>query len=137
MSRAKSRFHLVTHVSASEFMATISSYLTDGKDLGPLKTSWLMNHDPCVYCGSPSNTWDHLEARETGGKDAADNVARSCAACNQAKGKMSVLLFLALRHSSGEYHGRYDVLQGMLAVKRRGLLHKLTRLLAYKIRSGR
>lgn len=51
--------------------------------------------DPCAYCGSPSDEWDHMDPYSKGGAHTADNITRSCAPCNAAKRATSVLVFLA------------------------------------------
>jgi hypothetical protein len=52
--------------------------------------------DPCVYCGDPASTWDHLEPQVKGHRN-QDNLARACYACNEAKGPVGLIQFLAWR----------------------------------------
>lgn len=51
--------------------------------------------DPCVYCGDPATTIDHIYAAAYGGPNHWTNYAPACLACNRAKGGRSVLCFLA------------------------------------------
>ena len=54
-------------------------------------------HDPCAYCGAPSEHWDHMESRHRGGWNTPDNLIRACKACNVNKRTRSPLMYLALR----------------------------------------
>lgn len=53
--------------------------------------------DPCVYCGAPSEHWDHMESRHRGGWNHIDNLIRACARCNTSKRTRSPLVYLAMR----------------------------------------
>lgn len=50
--------------------------------------------DPCVYCLGPSEQTDHVEPWSNGGSNDWTNLAPSCAPCNSAKGRRSLLGFL-------------------------------------------
>lgn len=50
--------------------------------------------DPCVYCGAPSEHIDHIHPIHRGGLSEWDNLAPTCALCNQRKSTRSVLAFL-------------------------------------------
>lgn len=54
--------------------------------------------DPCVYCGRPSETVEHVEARSAGGGYGWQNEVGACKACNRAKANTALLLFLRARH---------------------------------------
>jgi 5-methylcytosine-specific restriction endonuclease McrA len=57
----------------------------------------ILRRDPCVYCGGPANTTEHIRSRsEVRGRDRDEhsNLASACASCNQAKGTTPLLLFL-------------------------------------------
>lgn len=56
-----------------------------------------MDNDPCVYCGGPADSYDHLEPRKRGGTHDVDNLARVCHSCNHEKSSRTLLMFLALR----------------------------------------
>lgn len=62
---------------------------------GQRQAQW-MRRDPCVYCGGPSDSWDHIEPRKRGGKH-IDNLARVCHSCNHEKSSRPLLTFLAIR----------------------------------------
>ena len=57
-------------------------------------------HDPCAYCGGPSDTIDHIEPKVRGGSDHWTNLTASCMSCNSRKGSMPLLLFLARKNGS-------------------------------------
>lgn len=58
----------------------------------PIHYSFLID-DPCVYCGYPRDTFDHITPVSAGGKT-ADNFAPACLKCNREKKDMSLLHFL-------------------------------------------
>lgn len=39
----------------------------------------------CTYCGSPCESWDHVEQLARGGANAASNLVPSCLPCNQSR----------------------------------------------------
>lgn len=41
---------------------------------------------PCVYCGAPSTTVEHLVPVVAGGGDTSDNLAPCCGPCNYSRG---------------------------------------------------
>jgi hypothetical protein len=54
-----------------------------------------LRHDPCVYCGRVSESWDHIDPIYGGSQTKRkNNVARACLDCNQRKGQTPLLLFL-------------------------------------------
>lgn len=62
----------------------------------------MRRHDPCTYCGlRPTRrkrlTVDHVVPRSAGGENTPANLVGACPACNQEKGRESLLLFLLHR----------------------------------------
>lgn len=53
--------------------------------------------DPCVYCGGPSQSFDHIVPKCAGGEHHWTNLASACLSCNASKGKRSLLHFLLER----------------------------------------
>jgi 5-methylcytosine-specific restriction endonuclease McrA len=53
-----------------------------------------LRHDPCAYCGSASETIDHIEAQGEGGRNHWSNLTGACGNCNQRKGTRPLLGFL-------------------------------------------
>lgn len=49
--------------------------------------------DPCVYCGEPADTIDHIIPVADGGPNHWTNYAPACRPCNRAKGGLSVVRF--------------------------------------------
>lgn len=47
--------------------------------------------DPCVWCGNPAETVDHIQPVARGGSDRWDNLAPACLSCNCAKNARSLL----------------------------------------------
>lgn len=56
-------------------------------------------HDPCAYCGRPSEVTDHIRSRAHGGPNGWENLTGACRKCNGWKGKRSLLSFLGFRRS--------------------------------------
>lgn len=56
-----------------------------------------MPNDPCVYCASPSQVGDHMDALAVGGADAPSNLTPACARCNMEKSSLTALGYLILR----------------------------------------
>lgn len=54
--------------------------------------------DPCVYCGGRADSDEHIIPRSCGGQG-ANNKARACHACNQARSSKPLLLYLWERHT--------------------------------------
>lgn len=50
--------------------------------------------DPCVYCGKPSGTLDHIEPINLGGEEGWENMAPACQSCNSSKRDKGLLQFL-------------------------------------------
>jgi|SRR5882724_10602761 len=51
--------------------------------------------DPCVYCGSSSHHFDHIEPLTQGGVHEVANLAPVCWPCNRQKGTQKLIVFLA------------------------------------------
>lgn len=62
----------------------------------PIPWGFLAN-DPCVYCGWPADSWEHLVPRSKGGNQYFNNLARACGSCNQRKGGLDLLTFLVVK----------------------------------------
>lgn len=41
---------------------------------------------PCIYCGAPSDTVEHLVPIVAGGTDVTNNLAPACGPCNYRRG---------------------------------------------------
>ena len=41
---------------------------------------------PCIYCGAPAQTHDHVIPRSRGGSDDPANLVLACVSCNASKG---------------------------------------------------
>lgn len=50
--------------------------------------------DPCVYCGQPATSLDHIDPIARGGDGDLTNIAPSCGRCNSAKRDLPLLQFL-------------------------------------------
>ncbi len=60
----------------------------------------VLKRDPCVYCYGASDTVEHVRPRANRkhrGMEELDNIVGACRHCNQDKGAMPLLIFLALR----------------------------------------
>ena len=55
------------------------------------------NREPCVYCGEPGTTLDHIFPSSLGGGDEPENLALCCDDCNQKKANLTLLEFLNMR----------------------------------------
>lgn len=54
--------------------------------------------DPCVYCGAPAASWDHVVPRcRVRGLATKNNKVRACIECNQSKGCKDLDEWLAER----------------------------------------
>lgn len=53
--------------------------------------------DPCSYHAGPGGTVDHIVPIKAGGDSSWDNLTAACRACNAAKGKKSLLIFMLHR----------------------------------------
>lgn len=68
--------------------------------LGVSRATWekRLRRDPCFACGRrPSKsraTIEHVEPRSAGGRNDFTNIVGACAACNEAKGSRSLLVYL-------------------------------------------
>lgn len=59
--------------------------------------------DPCVYCGGPVDTRDHIVPISAGGANRWDNYAPACNGCNAAKNNRPLLGFLLDRRLMFDY----------------------------------
>lgn len=50
--------------------------------------------DPCVYCGAPATTVDHIEPSDSGGENHWTNFTAACGSCNSSKSTSPLLEFL-------------------------------------------
>lgn len=57
----------------------------------------IIDADPCVYCGNPSDTVDHIHPALHGGPNHWTNYAPACKPCNSAKRVRSLLDFMIYR----------------------------------------
>lgn len=55
----------------------------------------ILRHDPCSYCGHPSEQVDHVVSLAQGGSNDWDNLTAACGSCNRRKAAGSLLLHLA------------------------------------------
>jgi 5-methylcytosine-specific restriction endonuclease McrA len=55
--------------------------------------------EPCVYCGQPADTIDHIVPLSAGGRHHWNNLAPACHVCNRAKLDHPLWLFLLRRRS--------------------------------------
>jgi 5-methylcytosine-specific restriction endonuclease McrA len=54
--------------------------------------------DPCVYCGGPGGTIEHITPWANGGSlHDTSNMAPACKECNGKRGNIPLLLFLLFR----------------------------------------
>lgn len=58
--------------------------------------------DPCVFCGAPSDSVDHIVPVSGGGTGDWDNVAPACMRCNAAKNNRPLLSFMLRRVNQGD-----------------------------------
>lgn len=58
--------------------------------------------DPCVYCGGPSGTVDHIQPISKGGLGDWDNLAPACHSCNSGKCDRDLLQFLLHKNPRAE-----------------------------------
>ncbi len=57
----------------------------------------VIRRDPCVYCGAPSDTIDHIVPISVGGRNHWSNLAPACRPCNSGKKDRRLLLALLAR----------------------------------------
>jgi hypothetical protein len=81
---------------------------------------WRKN-DPCIYCGRPSDSWDHMDAKGVHGTAAggAPNRARACQRCNHDKGIAPLLMYLVFRRQGQPTEATKLLQSGMTADERR------------------
>lgn len=69
---------------------------------------------PCVYCGDPAQTLDHIVPRSKGGPDSPDNLVPACQRCNSAKSALSLEEWAArLRQDLARVDRKRQQLQGI------------------------
>lgn len=57
-----------------------------------------IEHEPCVYCGQPSDSWEHIVPRSTGKKaECYYSRARACQKCNGDRRSKPLLIYLLER----------------------------------------
>lgn len=56
--------------------------------------AWHKLKDPCVYCGEPANTKEHILPVSKGGTGGWFNIAKACLECNGKRKSTPLLLFL-------------------------------------------
>ncbi len=54
----------------------------------------ILSHDPCAYCGAPSQQIDHIDPLVAGGDSAWANLTAACQRCNYNKRDRPLLLAL-------------------------------------------
>lgn len=54
-------------------------------------------NDPCVYCGGPGGTLEHIVPVTAGGTNEWANLAGACMSCNSSKNNKSLLDFMLYR----------------------------------------
>ncbi len=54
----------------------------------------ILRCDPCVYCGGPADTIDHIQPVSSNGGLQWDNLAPACRACNSGKKDRPLLQYL-------------------------------------------
>lgn len=93
-----------TYEEAVAFKATTRSYKRrGGKSAVKRKDVVHLKHDPCVYCGAPSEVIDHIVPKIRGGSHHWSNLTASCEACNGRKSSLPLLLFLARLNGCWEW----------------------------------
>lgn len=71
------------------------------------RNEWV-RRDPCVYCYGVADTVDHIEPVSRGGPSGWDNLAAACRTCNQTRGTLPVVVYLASRSGRvGPGRGRH------------------------------
>ncbi len=53
----------------------------------------------CAYCRRRADTVDHVVPRADGGTNAQDNLLPACRRCNETKGNLPLVVFLARRRA--------------------------------------
>ena len=61
-------------------------------------TTWKkdVRDEPCVYCGNPSDSWEHVIPRSLGGRGDFNRV-RACHRCNGARSSKPFLIWMLER----------------------------------------
>lgn len=66
-----------------------------GDDPATILYLTIISTDPCVYCGTPSESTDHIDPVSRGGPNHWTNYTPACGSCNSAKKDKPLLMFLA------------------------------------------
>lgn len=66
-----------------------------GREPGSIEYVAIIEHDPCAYCGHPSEHIDHITPIAGGGNSSWTNLTASCAACNHSKNATPMLAWMA------------------------------------------
>lgn len=98
--RARNRARIALHSSRRRERS--GSGMTEQEITAALEYRLLIAGNPCAYCGSPSDTVDHIEAVHVGGTDRWMNLAAACQSCNSSKKTKSPLEFMLWRLSRSE-----------------------------------
>lgn len=61
-----------------------------------------LRRDPCVWCGEPSDTIDHIDPLRVGGSSSPDNLVGCCYACNYRRRDHPLLHWMLERASMDE-----------------------------------
>jgi hypothetical protein len=59
---------------------------------------------PCVYCGKPATTVDHVRPLSRGGHEAEYNLAPACSTCNRSKNAKLLIEWDAVKVAHGAAH---------------------------------
>ena len=59
---------------------------------------------PCVYCGNPATTADHVRPLSRGGHEAEYNLVPACSPCNFGKGARLLIHWDPVRVAYGIAH---------------------------------
>jgi hypothetical protein len=57
----------------------------------------VLMREPCVYCGGKPDGLDHIKPESSGGGHGWQNRAPACVGCDQSKGALPLVMFLAWR----------------------------------------
>lgn len=53
--------------------------------------------EPCVYCGEPGMTWEHVTPISLGGAKGILNRVRACLKCNNSRSSKPFIVWMLLR----------------------------------------
>jgi hypothetical protein len=57
----------------------------------------VVRYDPCSWCSGDGGTLEHVEPKSRGGRNSWKNYGGACYECNQTRGNLSIVEFLAVR----------------------------------------